>query len=36
MVLIYAALIYRSVTQMVFITDCHGGSVLGRVQWFSY
>lgn len=35
-VLIYATLIYQRVPQMVLITDCHGGSVLGRVQWFSH
>lgn len=35
-VVIYTALIYQRVPQMVLITDCHGRSVLGRVQWFSY
>lgn len=30
-VLIYAALIYQRVPQVVLITDCHGGSILGRV-----
>jgi len=35
-VLIRAALIYQRVSQMVLITDCHGGSVLGWIQWFSY
>ena len=33
--LIYT-LLYRRVPQMVLITDCHGWSVLGWVQWFSY
>lgn len=28
---IYTALIYQRVPQVVLITDCHGGSVLGRV-----
>lgn len=35
-VLLCAILIHQRVLQMALIDDCHGGSVLGRVQWFSY
>jgi hypothetical protein len=34
--LLYAALIHQPVLQMGLIADCHSGSVLGRVQRFTY